>query len=57
MLEEGDSDDISLNRGWSRDGGSRGHSDLFFEVLEKLKYKELKEQVEEYLQMWEDIKI
>ena len=23
----------------------------------KLKYKELKEQVEEYLQMWEDIKL
>ena len=23
----------------------------------KLKYRELKEQVEEYLQMWEDIKI
>ena len=41
VLEEGDSDDISLNRSWSRDGGSRGHSDLFFEVLEKLKYKEL----------------
>ena len=34
-------DDISLNRGWSGDGGSRGHLDLFFEVLEKLKYKEL----------------
>ena len=41
VVEEGARDDISLNRGWSRDGGSRGHPDLFFEVLEKLKYKEL----------------
>lgn len=41
VVEEGAIDDISLNRGWRGDGGSRGHLDLFFEVLEKLKYKEL----------------